>query len=64
MSREGNICSANNFFDLPFSSSNARNRFASDGSVPPTHVSSLLASFLFLDHRPSRQIATQSPAGQ
>ena len=30
-----NICSANSFFSLPFSSSNARNRFASEGSIPP-----------------------------
>jgi hypothetical protein len=29
------ICSANDFLSLPFSSSNARNRFASDGSMPP-----------------------------
>jgi hypothetical protein len=30
-----NICSARSFFSLPFSSSNARSRFASDGSMPP-----------------------------
>ena len=29
------ICSANSFFSFPFSSSSARNRFASDGSIPP-----------------------------
>jgi transcriptional regulator with XRE-family HTH domain len=29
------ICSASNFFSLPFSSSKARNRFASEGSIPP-----------------------------
>jgi hypothetical protein len=29
------ICSANSFFSLPFSSSKARNRFASEGSIPP-----------------------------
>ena len=30
-----NICSASSFFSLPFSSSNARSRFAPDGSMPP-----------------------------
>jgi hypothetical protein len=30
-----NISSANSFLSLPFSSSKARNRFASEGSIPP-----------------------------
>ena len=30
-----NICSAYSFFSLPFSSSNAHNRFTSEGSMPP-----------------------------
>ena len=39
------------FFSLPFSSSKALSRFASDGSMPPTYFSGLLTSFLFFDHR-------------